>query len=184
MPLKDDMARLLAEGKRLRASQVQRELQVGEQRQSSRTLIGLLFAVILIGVTVVLIYGLSAVGLIVLNRAEPILDAAVAPAAPLLFSPTALALVGLVVLLVGLPLARKFQRPGRFRNGITAVALSLGTFWPLQLLASRVDVSFWEWRAMLHLLAGFISICLLTGGLELIRMANNTARDDSWEFLK
>ena len=184
MSLKDDMARLLAEGKHLRASQVQRELQGGTDRQYNRTLIGLLFAVVLIAVTGALIYGLSALGLIVLNKAEPLIDAAVAPAAPLLLSPAAMALLGLVIVFVGVPLAKKFHRPERFRYGIIAIALSVGTFWPLQLLASRVEVSFWEWRAGLHLLAGFVSVCLLTGGLELIRMANNTNRDDSWEFLR
>jgi hypothetical protein len=86
------------------------------------------------------------------------------------------------ILAIGLPLARRFRRPERFRTGVVLVALGVATFWPMQYLAASFDLPFWEYEAVLHGLAFFISMCLLSGGLETMRRASNTAHDDSWEF--
>ncbi len=86
------------------------------------------------------------------------------------------------VLVIALPLARRFRRPERFRTGAVLLAIAFATFWPLQYLAASFDQPFWEYEAILHGLAFFISICLLSGGLETMRRASNTPRDDSWEF--
>ena len=47
----------------------------------------------------------------------------------------------------------------------------------------RIELPFPEWSVAFHLPSGFISICLLTGGLEAIWTANNAPEGDSWEFL-
>jgi hypothetical protein len=92
-------------------------------------------------------------------------------------------ILAVVILAFGIPLAKRFRRPARFRAGLIAVALALATFWPLQYVAARVEVRFWEYKAFLHGLAFFMSVCLLSGGLEAMRRASNTPKDDSWEFL-
>ena len=89
------------------------------------------------------------------------------------------------VIFIALPFAPRFLRPRRYRRGVIAIALALATFWPLQWAATKVQIGgFWEWTMLAHLVGMFISICLLTGGLEAIRRANNTPRDESWEFLR
>jgi hypothetical protein len=181
----DEVKRLLAEGKFARARQLAKQggRPAGPASRLPGPLIGVLFLAVLAAVTAATIYGMSFLGLAVLEGLEPVLDRVTAPLGPLLLSPVALALLGLAILVVGLPRAPKFRRPGRLRGGVIALALAFITFWPLQFVASRIPVSFPEFGMALHLLAGFISICLLTGGLESMRMANNTPRDDSWEFL-
>lgn len=99
-----------------------------------------------------------------------------------LLRPDAMSLLG-GALLLGLPLARRFCRPQRFRIGIFVLAVAFMTFWPMQYAAAGVALPFWELNAALHLLGFFISGALLSGGLETIRRARNTPRDDSWEFL-
>jgi hypothetical protein len=181
----DDVQRLLAEGKFARARQLAKDAERpgGAAARFPGPLIAILFLAVLAAVTAATIYGMSFLGLAVLERLEPVLDRVSAPFGSLLLSPVALALIGLAILVMGLPRAPKFRRPGRLRGGVIALALAFITFWPLQFIASRVEVSFSEFRMALHLLAGFVSICLLTAGIESIRMANNMPRDDSWEFL-
>jgi amino acid transporter len=145
--------------------------------------VGFGFLTILLAVAVALIYGMSFLGLLVLRGIQPLLDAVTPRFWVVLLSPMGLVAVGLLIIVVGLPRTRRVRRPARWRAGVIALGLAFSTFWPLQFLAARIDVSFPEFRTALHLLAGFVSICLLTGGLELIRMANNTGEDDSWEFL-
>jgi hypothetical protein len=181
----DDVKRLLAEGKFARARQLAKEVERprGPAARLRAPLIAVLFLAVLAAVTAATIYGMSFLGLAILEGLKPVLDRVSVPLGPLLLSPVALALLGLAILVIGLPRAPKFRRPERFRRGVIVLALALITFWPLQFIASRVEVSFTEYKMALHLLAGFVSICLLTGGIESIRMANNTPRDDSWEFL-
>jgi hypothetical protein len=181
----EEMKRLLEEGKTARARQLAEEAAGGARgRRPPGPAIALLFLVVLIAVTVGVIYGMTSLGLAALEGLWPLLAGVTAPLLPLLLSPVALALLGLAILVVRLPRAPKFRRPSRYRAGVIAFALAFITFWPLQFLASRVPVSFNEFSTALHLLAAFVSICLLTGGIEAIRIANNTARDDSWEFLR
>ena len=90
--------------------------------------------------------------------------------------------LAVATLAIGLPLARRFRRPERFRTGVVLVAVAFATFWPLQYFAASFDLPFWEYQAVLHGLAFFISVCLLSGGLETMRRAGNTPHDDSWEF--
>jgi hypothetical protein len=182
----DELTRLLAEGKTARARQVASERSRGGTagRRSPSLLTLLLFLAVSVAVAGGVIYGMSFLGLRILEGLQPILAPVAAQLAPSLVSQTGLTMLGLVILAIGLPRARRFRRPARFRGGIIAVALAFSTFWPLQWLAARFEVPFAEWSVALHLLSGFISICLLTGGLEGIRMANNTPEADSWEFLK
>ena len=90
--------------------------------------------------------------------------------------------LAVAILAIGLPLARRFRRPERFRTGVVLVAVAFATFWPLQYLAASFDLPFSEYEAVLHGLALFTSVCLLSGGLETMRRASNTPHDDSWEF--
>jgi hypothetical protein len=104
------------------------------------------------------------------------------PAVPRRFQWTILPALTAAILVIGLPLARRFRRPDRFRTGVVLVALAVATFWPLQYFAASFDLPYWEYEAALHGLAFFISVCLLSGGLETMRRASNTPHDDSWEF--
>ena len=104
------------------------------------------------------------------------------PAVPPRFQWAIPPVLAVAILAIGLPLARRFRRPERFRIGVVLVAVAFATFWPLQYLAASFDLPFWEYQAVLHGLAFFISVCLLSGGLETMRRASNTAHDDSWEF--
>jgi hypothetical protein len=104
------------------------------------------------------------------------------PAVPPRFQWAIPPVLAAVILAIGLPLARRFRRPERFRAGVVLVALAFATFWPLQYLAASFDLPFPEYEAILHGLAFFISVCLLSGGLETMRRASNTPHDDSWEF--
>ena len=181
----DELTRLLAEGKTARARQVMSQRSgrgtTGRRSPSAPTLVLLL--ALSVAIAGALIYGMSFLGLRVLERLQPVFDPIVAWLAPPLVTPAGLGILGLLILAIGLPRARRFRRPARFRGGIVALAAAFGTFWPLQFLAARVELPFPEWSVAFHLLCGFISICLLTGGLEAIRMANNTPEGDSWEFL-
>ena len=184
----DELTRLLAEGKTARARQVASERsRRGTTRRPSLVMLLLFLAVSVAvagGVIYGVIYGMSFLGLRVLERLQPILEPIAARLAPSFLSPTGLVILGLLTLAIGLPCAPRFHRPARFRGGVIALALAFSTFWPLQFLAARFELPFPEWSVALHLLSGFISICLLTGGLEAIRMASNTPEADSWEFLK
>lgn len=104
------------------------------------------------------------------------------PAVPLRFHWAIPQVLAAATLAIGLPLVRRFRRPERFRTGVVLTALAFATFWPLQYLAGRFDLPFWEYEALLHGLALLISVCLLSGGLETMRRASNTPHDDSWEF--
>jgi hypothetical protein len=182
----DELSRLLAEGKIARARQVasNRSRRGTTRRPSPSLVMLLLFLAVSVALAGGVIYGMSFLGLSVLERLQPILAPIAVRLAPSLLSPTGLMILGLLTLAIGLPCAPRFRRPARFRGGIIALALALGTFWPLQFLAARFEFPFPEWSVAFHLLSGFISICLLTGGLEAIRMASNTPEADSWEFLK
>jgi len=114
---------------------------------------------------------------------KPVLDPIFNVLVRLFLHPVGAEVLAGVVLVIGLRLAPRFRRPDRFRTGVGLLALALATFWPLQYLASRVDLPFWEYKAFLHGIAFLVSACLFTGGFESIRRALNTPRDDSWEFL-
>ena len=181
----DELTRLLGEGKTARARQILSHRAGTDTRgqRSPGVLTVLLLVAVLVAVASAVIYGMSYLGLRGLQWLQPVLDPIVARLAPSLLSPAGLVILGLLILAIGLPRARRFRRPARFRAGVLALAAAFSTFWPLQFLAAQIELPFPEWSVAFHLLSGFISICLLTGGLEAIRMANNTPEGDSWEFL-
>lgn len=182
----DDVKRLMAEGKTARVRQLVRERATGAP--TPRPPIYFILLILLGVVTAALVLVVAVVDGVVERSVSAVVHRVapwpLEPFAPLLLSPGFLAVVGAAILLWGLPRTQRYRRPGRFRAGVIALALALITFWPLQFLASRLPVSFAEFKTALHILAGFMSICLLTGGLESIRMSNNTPRGDAWEFLR
>ena len=182
----DELTRLLAEGKTARARQVMSHRggtgTTGQRLPSTLTV--LLLLAVLVAVAGAVIYGMSYLGASRPGAATTSLrDPIVARLAPSLLSPAGLGILGLLILAIGLPRTRRFRRPTWFRGGVVALAAAFGTFWPLQFLAARAELPFPAWSVALHLLGAFISVCLLTGGLEAIRMANYTPEADSWEFL-
>lgn len=77
----------------------------------------------------------------------------------------------------GLPRARRFRHPGRFRAGVVASALGLIGLWLFPALAAViVDDSLLRVAAMLGAL--FVAVSLLGGGITAMSRANNTPRED------
>ena len=120
---------------------------------------------------------------LVFQPVAALLEPVLGPFMPLLLLPEVPLVVGAVILVVALPRARRYRRPARFRAGVIAIAVALITFWPLQHLIASLDLGYREYNIFLHGLAVFLSICLVTGGIEGIRRASNSPHDDSWEFL-
>ncbi len=118
-----------------------------------------------------------------LSLFEPFLAWLAAQFWAVFFKPYGAFVLGFVVLVAGLPFSNRFRRPSRFRTGVVLVAAALVTFWPLQYGVGLFDFRFWEWEAILHVVAFFFSVSLLGAGLESMRRANNTPEADSWEFL-
>ena len=142
----------------------------------------LLLAAVFIAISVAIFLGVIAVMLQLFRwTVYPVLDAA----APLVWSmflrEGGAELLALLVLIVGMPLARRFRRPGRFRAGAILIALSLVTFWPMQRAAASMTFRFWEYNAILHVLGLLMSVTLLAAGLEAMRRAVNTPEQDSFE---
>jgi hypothetical protein len=103
---------------------------------------------------------------------------------PLLLTLEGSLIVAAGIIVLGLPLAKRFRRPERFRHGVLVLALAPATLWPLQYLAGSVDLGFREFTALLRVAGFFISATLFAAGLETMRRATNTPEDDSWEFLR
>jgi hypothetical protein len=151
---------------------------------ASRVKIVLLVCTILV-LAIAAFFAVIAVFLRLGNRfVEPLIGYAFDLLLPYLLVPEGTLFLAGVVLLVGLPLSRRFRRPDWFCGGIVAIAVALATFWPMQYFAASVELGFREYNVFLHGLALFISLTVLTGGLEAIRRASNTPEDDSWEFLR
>ena len=174
----DKLRRLKTEGKFFRASQLARSERSSEQLRNK--LLWALWLPLTLVIAAAIIYGLAA-------GASKIAELASRQTGGLILSvianPVLLTAVGVVILAFGLPRAPRFPRPSRFRNGTIAVAAALMTFWPLQYLATRIAAAAPDFQLVFHGLGAFVSVCLLTGGMESMRMAKNTPRDDSWEFL-
>jgi hypothetical protein len=152
-------------------------------RFGEKVLLGCVLGGIAIGVAWAMIAG----GLLVLDWIdEPILDPIFSLVFQISLLPGGGAALGVALLLGGLPFAKRFRRPERFRAGMVLLALSFATFWPLQGLAASVDVpeTYWVLQAFLHVFAFFVSGCLFSGGFECIRRALNTPDNDSWEFMR
>jgi hypothetical protein len=114
---------------------------------------------------------------------EPVIGYAFDLLLPYLLVPEGTLFLAGAVLLLGLPLSRRFRRPDWFCGGVVAIAVALATFWPMQYFAASVELGFREYNVLLHGLALFISLTVFAGGLEAMRRASNTPEDDSWEFL-
>ena len=202
MEVDDDVRQLALQGKRVRAIQLLRERTGADFNQANAAvnallpkahrgpargmplwLLGaILFAVVLTTI-IVLVFAVNHLVPLVFRPVAVLLEPVTRPVIPLLLLPEVPLVVGAVIVVVTLPRARRYRRPARFRAGIIAIALALATFWPLQYLAANLELGYREYNMFLHGLAFFVSICLLTGGIEGIRRANNSPEDDSWEFL-
>jgi hypothetical protein len=195
----DDVKQLALKGQMLRAVQLYRERTGADFKEAlaavnahlppthrvrtgrTATIVAAALAIV---VGAVAVLGILYVALAGLERASALFTRyVVSPNLAVILQPEVLTVLGVVVCVVGIRFAGRFRRPSRFRGGIIAVALALVTFWPLQYLAAGVDLPYREYSVFLHGLAFFLSLCLLSGGLEAIRRANNTPEADSWEFL-
>jgi hypothetical protein len=132
-------------------------------------------AVMVIGLLYVLVAGLD-------RASELIGRHIVGPNLAFLLRAEVVTVFGLLVLFCGFPFAKRFRHPGRWRAGVIAVAVAFLTSWPLQYIASRLHVAP-ELTMYVHGAAFFVTICILSGGLESMRRASNTPEADSWEFL-
>jgi hypothetical protein len=209
MEVDDDVRQLALQGKRVRAIQLLRErtgadfshaneavnallpkAYRGRARGFPLWLIGAILFAVVLTTTIVLVFAVNHLLPSVLRPLavwlEPVTRPVIPllrPVIPLLLRPEGPLAVAALIVVVARPLARRYRRPARFRAGIIAIALALATFWPLQYLAANLELGYREYNMFLHGLAFFISICLLTGGIEGIRRASNSPEDDSWEWL-
>jgi hypothetical protein len=202
MEVDDDIRQIALRGKRVRAIQLLRErtgVDFNEANAAVNALLPerhrsevrgvplwLLGGILLAVVASTLVGLLAAVNKlpVLLRPAMVLLERVVRPLSPLIFRPEVPLVAGALVLAVALPRARRYRRPARFRTGIIAIALALATFWPLQYVAAALDLGYPEYNMVLHGLGFFVSICLLTGGIEGVRRANDSPGQDSWEFLR
>jgi len=202
MEVDDDVRQLALQGKRVRAIQLLRErtgadfnhaneavnaLLPKAYRGSTRGLpvwlIGAILCALVLTTTMVLVFAVNHLLPTALQPLGVWLEPVARPVMPLLLRPESPLAVAVLIVVVALPLAGGYRRPARFRAGVIAIALALATFWPLQYLAAHLELGYREYNIFLHGLAFFISICLLTGGVEGIRRASNSPKDDSWEWL-
>ena len=146
-------------------------------------LIGAILCALVLTTTMVLVFAVNHLLPTALQPLGVWLEPVARPVMPLLLRPESPLAVAVLIVVVALPLAGGYRRPARFRAGVIAIALALATFWPLQYLAAHLELGYREYNIFLHGLAFFISICLLTGGVEGIRRASNSQKDDSWEWL-
>lgn len=147
----------------------------------------LLLGCILGGIAIAITWAMIAGGLLVLDWIEePLLDPIVSVFFRIFTLPYGALALAVAVLAAGLPFAKRFGRPDRFRTGILLLSMTIGTFWPLQVVAASFDLPdvFRDIRWIPHAVALFISGCLLSAGFECIRRATNTPEDDSWEFMR
>lgn len=202
MEVDDDVRQLALQGKRVRAIQLLRERTGADFSHANEAVNGLLpkayrgrtrglplwligaslLAVVLI-TTTVLVFAINHVLPSVLRPLAIWLEPVAGRVILLLLRPEGPLAAAALIVVVTLPLARRYRRPARFRAGVITVALALATFWPLQYLAASLQLGFREYNMLLHGLMFFISICLLTGGIQGIRRASNSPKDDSWEWL-
>jgi hypothetical protein len=202
MEVDDDVRQLALQGKRVRAIQLLRERTGADFNDANHAVNALLpkahrgrtrgiplwiigatvFAVVLVTISI-LVFAVNDLVPLIFRPVVVLLEPVVGPLIPLLFLPEVPVAVGALIVVVALPLARRYRTPARFRAGVIAIALALATFWPLQYLAAHLELGYREYNMFLHGLALFISICLLTGGIEGIRRASNSPADDSWEWL-
>jgi hypothetical protein len=95
--------------------------------------------------------------------------------------PVVLSLLAAAVLAFGLPRASRFRQPDRARGGLVAVAAGLVALWLLP--ACVLVVGGGELQGILFILALVVAAGVLGGGLEWLRRANNTPRDDYYDDL-
>ena len=198
----DDVRQLALQGKRVRAIQLLRErtgadfnhaneavnallpkAYRGKTRGLPLWLLGAILFAVVLATIIVLVTAVNDLVPLIFRPVVVFLEPVVEPLILLLFLPEVPVAVGAVIVVVALPQARRYRRPARFRAGVIAIAVALATFWPLQYLAANLELGYREYNMFLHGLAFFISICLLTGGIEGIRRASNSPEDDSWEWL-
>ena len=138
----------------------------------------LLILLLLVLVALGMLYALAA-------AARFVSDLAARHTSPLWFMgrPELWTAAGALVAIIGFPFANRFRRPTRFRSGVLAIAVGLIAFWPLQGLVGLYEFPYWEYAAFVHGVAAFVSLCLVSGGLEAIRRSSDTPEQDTWEFL-
>ena len=122
-----------------------------------------------------LILGLSFLGLRVSEwTLFPAIDRIFAVIAPLVFMPGVLPGLALVVVVLGVSLARRFRSPVLFLSGMTAISLGLVCVWlfPLyiRLLQQRVAA---DGELPLLIVGGVVSFLLFVVGLQLVAQSNN-----------
>ena len=202
MEVDDDVRQLALQGKRVRAIQLLRERTGADFNHANEAvnallpkayrgrtrglpvwLIGAILCAVVLTTTMVLVFAVNHLLPTALQPLGVWLEPVARPVMPLLLRPESPLAVAVLIVVVALPLAGGYRRPARFRAGVIAIALALATFWPLQYLAAHLELGYREYNIFLHGLAFFISICLLTGGVEGIRRASNSPKDDSWEWL-
>ena len=203
MEVDDDVRQLALQGKRVRAIQLLRErtgadfnhandavtallpkAYRGRARGLPLWLIGAILLAVVLTTTIVVVFAVNHLLPLILRPLAVWLEPVTRPVIPLLLRPEGPVAVAALIVVVALPLARGYRRPARFRAGVIAIALALATFWPLQYLAANLELGYREYNLFLHGLAFFVSICVLTGGIEGIRRASNSPEDDSWEWLE
>jgi hypothetical protein len=91
--------------------------------------------------------------------------------------PVLLTVLALMVLRFGLPRARRYRRPGRWRAGVIATAVGLVGVWLLP-LGVLMAVDNQELDGLLFILAVVCGMSVLGGGLQALSTANNTPSDD------
>jgi hypothetical protein len=122
-------------------------------------------AVAVLGVGLLVFFGVIAVGLRVFEHGfEPILDTVSGPLFLALLIPGVLPALALAVLAIGLPLSRKFRPRGRFVTGLSAVALGFVCLWQLPKLLARLPTP----EARVELEAPLLIVGLVVAGFLLV----------------
>jgi hypothetical protein len=179
LPINDDRRETLRDGAVLayrllqwfRAGPPDRDAIEPPVMRGPTTLWTVVAAVAVIGVGLLVFFGVIAVGLKVFEYGvEPIVDAVSRPLFLALFIPGVLPALALAVLMIGLPLSRKFRPRGLFVTGVSAVALGFVCLWQLpKLMAAlptpeaRVDL-----EGPLLIVGLIISACLLVCGFQVM----------------
>lgn len=101
----------------------------------------------------------------------------------LLTLPGVLPVFAAAVLVVGLPRARRVQRPTRYRFGVIATAAALACFSLVPTYAKYVHAHRFEVELFWQALGLFVPFLLLGIGLKAMASADKPRRDGFWNAL-